>query len=86
MNKRKCNTTISLPISVKHIIRGPYWGLSLVILRAQGGAKIKIFFEKKSKPFYKSKLTVPNCFEMSYLHYTIVVKEYKQFEISLGAP
>ena len=31
MNKRKCNTTISLPISVKHIIRGPYGGLSLVI-------------------------------------------------------
>ena len=34
MNRRKCNTTISLPISVKHIIRGPYGGLSLVILRA----------------------------------------------------
>ena len=26
------------------------------------------------------------CFEMSYLHYTIKVKEYKQFEFSLGAP
>ena len=26
------------------------------------------------------------CFEMSYLHYTIVVKKYKRFEISLGAP
>ena len=64
MNKRKCNTTISLPISVKHIIRGPYRGLSLVILRAQGGQKFSVFFFffKKSKPFYKSKLTVPNLF------------------------
>ena len=62
MNKRKCNTTISLPISVKHIIRGPYGGLSLVILRAQGGQKFRFFFDKKSKPFYKSKLTVPNLF------------------------
>ena len=62
MNKRKCNTTISLPISVKHIIRGPYGGLSLVILRAQGGQKFRFFLKKKSKPFYKSKLTVPNLF------------------------
>ena len=62
MNKRKCNTTISLPISVKHIIRGPYGGLSLVILRAQGGQKFRVFFKKKSKPLYKSKLTVPNLF------------------------
>ena len=61
MNKRKCNTTISLPISVKHIIRGPYGGLSLVILRAQRGKNL-VFFLKKSKPFYKSKLTVPNLF------------------------
>ena len=39
MNKRKCNTTISLPISIKHIIRGPYGDLILVILGAQGGQK-----------------------------------------------
>ena len=62
MNKIKCNTTISLPISVKHIIRGPYGGLSLVILGAQGGQKFRFFLKKKSKPFYKSKLTVPNLF------------------------
>ena len=40
MNKRKCNTTISLPISIKHIIRGSYGDLILVILGAQVGAKI----------------------------------------------
>ena len=54
MNKRKCNTTISLPISIKHIIRGPYGDLILVILGAQvGGQKFRFFFIKKSKPFYK---------------------------------
>ena len=51
MNKRKCKTTISLPISVKHIIRGPYGGLSLDILRAQGGQKFRFFFLKKVKAF-----------------------------------
>ena len=86
MNKRKCNTTISLPISVKHIIRGPYGGLSLVILRAQGGQKFR-FFLQKVKAFLQIKIKLYQiCFEMSYLHYTIVVKEYKRFEISLGAP
>ena len=52
MNKRKCNTTISLPISVKHIIRGPYGGLSLVILRAQGGGKNLDFFLKKNQRLF----------------------------------
>ena len=51
MNKRKCNTTISLPISVKHIIRGPYGGLSLVILRAQGGQKFRFFLKKNQSHF-----------------------------------
>ena len=37
LNKRKFNATISLPISIKNIIRGPYGGLILVILEAQGG-------------------------------------------------
>ena len=55
MNKRKCNTTISLPISVKHIIRGPYGGLSLVILRAQGGKNLD-FFSKKVKAFLQIKI------------------------------
>ena len=58
MNKRKCNTTISLPISIKHIIRGPYGDLIFVILGAQGGAKIYIFFEKKVKAFMQIKI---NC-------------------------
>ena len=62
MNKRKCNTTISLPISIKHIIRGPYGDLILVILGAQGGGKNLDFLKKKSKPFYKLKLIVPNLF------------------------
>ena len=62
MNKRKCNTTISLPISVKHIIRGPNGDLILVILGAQGGQKFRFFLKKKSKPFYKLKLIVPNLF------------------------
>ena len=53
MNKRKCNTTISLPISIKHIIRGPYGDLILVILGAQGGGGKNLdFFEKKSQSLY----------------------------------
>ena len=57
MNKRKCNTTISLPISIEHIIRGPYGGFIMVILRAQGGgAKILIFFLKKVKAFLQIKI------------------------------
>ena len=60
MNQRKCYTTISLPISIKHSIRGPNGGLILVILGVQGGAKIKKLFEKKSKPFYKLRLIVPD--------------------------
>ena len=48
MNKRKCNTTVSLPISIKHIIRGPYGDLILVILGAQGGGgkSFRFFFKK----------------------------------------
>ena len=46
LDKRKCNATISLPIPIQHIIRGPNGGLILVILGAQGGAKIKKLFEK----------------------------------------
>ena len=49
LNKRKCYATISLPISIKHIIRGPDGGLILIILGAQGGAKIRKLFGKKSK-------------------------------------
>ena len=37
LNKRKCNATISLPISIHYIIRGPNGGLILIILGAQGG-------------------------------------------------
>ena len=37
LNKRKCNASISLPISIKYIIRGPNGGLILIILGAQGG-------------------------------------------------
>ena len=46
----RCNATISLPISININIRGPNWGLILIILGAQGGgAKIKKLFEKKSQ-------------------------------------
>ena len=61
MNKRKCNTTISLPISIKHIIRGPYGDLILVILGAQrggGGQKFRFFLKKKVKAFLQIKI---NC-------------------------
>ena len=59
MNKRKCNTTISLPISIKHIIRGAYGDLIWVILGAQGGQKYRFFFEKKKvKAFLQIKI---NC-------------------------
>ena len=58
MNKRKCNTTISLPISIKHIIRGPYGDLILVILGAQGGGgkNLDFFFKKKVKAFLQIKI------------------------------
>ena len=59
MNKRKCNTTISLPISIKHIIRGPYGDLILVILGEQGGGKnLDFFWKKKVKAFLQIKI---NC-------------------------
>ena len=45
MNKRKCYTTISLPISIKHCIRDSDGGLILA-----KGAKIKKLLEKKAKP------------------------------------
>ena len=47
LNKRKCNATIFLPISIKHIIRGPNGGLILIILRGARGAKIKKLFLKR---------------------------------------
>ena len=63
MNKRKCNTTISLPKSIKHIIKGPYGGLILVILGAYGGGGKNLdFLKKKVKDFYKLKLIVQNLF------------------------
>ena len=46
LNKRKCNATISLPISIKQIIRGPNGGLILIILGAQGGQKIRKYLKK----------------------------------------
>ena len=46
LNKRKCNATISLPISIKHIIRGPNGGLLLIILGVQGGQKLGNYLEK----------------------------------------
>ena len=61
LNKRKCYATISLPISIKRIIRGPNGGLILIILGAQG-VKIKKLFEKKSKLSYKLKLIVSKLF------------------------
>ena len=46
LNKRKCYATISLPISTKHIIRGPNEGLILIILGAQGGQKLGNYLDK----------------------------------------
>ena len=45
-NKIKCYATISLPKSIKHIIRGPNVGLILIILGAQGGQKLGNYLEK----------------------------------------
>ena len=42
----KCNATISLPISIKHIIRGPNGDLIFIILGAQGGQKLGDYLEK----------------------------------------
>ena len=46
LKKRKCYATISLPISIKHIIRGPYGGLILIILGVQGGQQLGNYLEK----------------------------------------
>ena len=46
LNKRKCYATISLPISIKRIIRGPNGGLILIILGAQGGQKLGNYLKK----------------------------------------
>ena len=75
LNKIKCYATISLPKYIKHIIRGPNGGLILIILGAQGGAKIRKLFGQKSELSYKLNLMYQSCFEKSYLHYTIEVKE-----------
>ena len=61
LNKRKCFATISLPITIKHIIRGPNGGLFLIILGAQGGQKLGNYLEK-SKLSYKLKLIVSKLF------------------------
>ena len=45
-NKIKCYATISLPKSIKHIIKGPNGGLILIILGAQGGQKLGNYLEK----------------------------------------
>ena len=50
-------------------------GFDFGLFRGTRGAKIKILFEKKSKLSYKLKLTEQSCFEKSYLHSTIEVKE-----------
>ena len=47
LNKTKCNATISLPISIKHIIKGPNGGLILIILGAQGGQKLINYLETR---------------------------------------
>ena len=62
LNKRECYATISLPISIKHIIRGPNGGLILIILGAKGGQKLGNYLEKKSKLSYKLKLIVSKLF------------------------
>ena len=62
LNKRKCDATISLPISIKYIIRGPYGGSILIILGAQGGQKLGNYLEKKSKLSYKLELIVSKLF------------------------
>ena len=61
-NQTKCNATISLPKSIKNIIRVPNGGLILVILGAQE-VKIKIFFvKKKSKLSHKWKSILSKLF------------------------
>ena len=45
-NKIKCYATISLPKSIKHIIRGLNGGLILIILGAQGGQKLENYLKK----------------------------------------
>ena len=61
LNKRKCNATISLPISIKHIIRGPNGGLILIILGAQGVQKLGNYLGKKVKTLSQIKI---NCIKV----------------------
>ena len=46
LNKRKCYATISMPISIKNIIRGPNGGLILISLGVQAGQKLGNYLEK----------------------------------------
>ena len=63
LNKRKCNATISLPISIQNIIRGPNWGLILVILGAQRGQKLRNYLKKKVKALLQIKI---NCIKIVF--------------------
>ena len=56
LNQRKCNATISLPISIKHIIRGPNGGLILIVLGAQGGGQKLRNYLKKVKALLQIKI------------------------------
>ena len=62
LNKIKYYTTISLPIFIKHINRGPNGGLILIISSGARGAKIRKLFGRKSKLSYKLKLIVSKLF------------------------
>ena len=62
-NKIKCYATISLPKSIKHIIRGHNGGLVLIILGAQGGQKLGNYLEKKVRTLLQIKFNCISCFE-----------------------
>ena len=62
MNKRKCNYHFSTNI-YKTYYQRPLWGFDFGHFRgARGGKNLDFILKKKSKPFYKLKLIVPNLF------------------------
>ena len=50
-------------------------GFDIVILGVQRGQKLRNYLKKSQSSFTLQNQLYQSCFEKSYLHYTIVIKE-----------
>ena len=62
---------IKTKISIKDIIRGPNGGLILVILGAQGGAKIKKLFKIKVEALIQIKIY---CIKVVFINHIYIIQ------------